>query len=262
MFLIFSFTVTVLVCSGTRQQVLGICRLFELQINADLSVHKIQPWRLAFFALTWTICCVRNNAIFHQESFDEVGMFELFKFHFAWWARNAWGGNVPSVSNIFRASSFVAPVITFPIPRPNVAWRPPSQDIIKVNVDSSFSVESGSSRIDSVLRDHFGNIILYFGKYVSVESVVHVEILAIREGLLIAPTFRWANSSSFACEFDSSNVVNCYSNPSSSLWKFQRVIREVVSSFGLISHIRHSGNEAVDILACIESSGMRFIDFV
>lgn len=55
-----------------------------------------------------------------------------------------------------------------------------------------------SSGIGGVLKDHLGTFLLHFGKQlVEVDLVIYVEILAIREALLIAIASRWATTTNF-----------------------------------------------------------------
>lgn len=133
---------------------------------------------------------IMNRVIFCQKSFDAIDTFELFKYHFAWWARTTWGGSVPVVTEIYHVPSLMVTHLNTPTLRPNIVWRPLSQDTIKINVDNSFLVESMSSRIGGVFRDHFGCFLLYFGKCVTADSTIHTKILAIRKGILIAVASR------------------------------------------------------------------------
>lgn len=96
-----------------------------------------------------------------------------------------WGGYVPSVSDIYRAfvGVMVAPHLV--ASRPNISWSPPTQGIIKINVDESFSGESLASGIRGVFKDHNESILLQFAKQFGADLAIHAEILAIRNGMLI-----------------------------------------------------------------------------
>lgn len=57
-------------------------------------------------------------------------------------------------------------------------WSPPYEDTIKLNVDGSFI-------ISAKFRDHVGSFIVGFSyRKVGVASPLHIELLAIRDGLL------------------------------------------------------------------------------
>lgn len=64
------------------------------------------------------------------------------------------------------------------------------------------------------------------------DSAIHAEVLAIREGLFIAAASRWANSKSSVIESNSSNEVSWFLSSSSASWRFWPAIRVVVLRFG------------------------------
>lgn len=70
-------------------------------------------------------------------------------------------------------------------------WTPLTPSFIKVNIDKSFLGDSNIKGIDGVFRNSKGRVLLEFGREVSVDSTVHVEVLALREGLLVVATSRW-----------------------------------------------------------------------
>lgn len=61
----------------------------------------------------------------------------------------------------------------------------------------------GGGGIRGVFKDSSGKILVQFGKELVVDSTVHVELLALRQGLLVAVASWWALSHSFLFEFDS-----------------------------------------------------------
>lgn len=64
-------------------------------------------------------------------------------------------------------------------------------------MDASFNPLLGASRIGGVFRDHFGSFLMHFAKQVEANSAIHAEVLAIREGMLVATTSRWSGVASF-----------------------------------------------------------------
>lgn len=96
-------------------------------------------WGLGFFVLTWSIWNANNRVVFWQETFAQFACFGI----------TLHGGLVrpysfPSKHNITRT--------TLP------------QDIIKVNVDYSFSSENYQSGIGRLFSDHEDKFFLHFGK--------------------------------------------------------------------------------------------------
>lgn len=148
-------------------------------------------------------------------SFDSETCLELFKYHFVCWLRNAWGAYVPSMTDIFQSPAKVELHQHKKASRPNVSWFSPSQSMIKINVDGSFSFRNGSSGIGGVFKDSFGTFILHLENKMDVNSTIHAEILAIRERLLITVASRWSGSTRFVNESDSFNVVTWFLDPDS-----------------------------------------------
>lgn len=79
-------------------------------------------------------------------------------------------------------------------------WVPPTFGQIKVNIDVSFLGGTGRGGIGGIFRNSNGRVLIQFGKQVSTDSVVHAEIMALREGLVVAATWQWASSHSFMFE--------------------------------------------------------------
>lgn len=95
---------------------------------------------------------------------------------------------------------------------PNSVRTSLAQGIMKVNNNGSFSTERSSTGIESIFWDHDGRILLYFGKHIIVDSTILVEVLAIRNDLLITAISSWPNSSSFTLESYSLNVASWFSD--------------------------------------------------
>lgn len=175
---------------------------------------ETMPWCLACFALLSTIWTLRNRVIFCHVTFDRFVCLELFRFHFSWWSKTAWGEYIHSVSDVSRSPS---EVVISPLRlnyRPNVSWVPPYYNTIKINVDDSFQPLSGASGIGGVLRDHIGSFLLHFAKQVEADSAIHAEVLAIKEGMLVAAASKWSGTTTFIIESDSSNAVSWFCDPS------------------------------------------------
>lgn len=76
------------------------------------------------------------------------------------------GGSVPSVSYIYRSPACVLLAPQFMVFQPNISWAPPTQGIIKINIDRSFSSSSLASGIGGVFRNHRDSVLLQFAKKV------------------------------------------------------------------------------------------------
>lgn len=125
--------------------------LFDDWFNADISSRSIQPWRLACFVLLWMIWIVRNRVVFKNSAIDNQVCYLMFSFHLAWWSRIAQGGSVPLLSDIYRALAKVTLVSHTVATRLNSSWNPPSLDIMKINVNRSFSLSTLASGMERCL---------------------------------------------------------------------------------------------------------------
>ena len=76
------------------------------------------------------------------------------------------------------------------------SWIKPKPRYVKLNVDASFHVESGSGAVGAILRDYEGRFIAAESKFIShVGSVPEAEALAMKEGL------------NFACKKGCNNII-------------------------------------------------------
>lgn len=78
-------------------------------------------------------------------------------------------------------------------------------------MDVCFLGNSGRNGIRGIIRDSEGKVILQFGKKLSVESVVHTELMTFRDGILVVVVSWWVLSHSFMFEFDLGCILNCRS---------------------------------------------------
>lgn len=69
-------------------------------------------------------------------------------------------------------------------------WSPPVEGQIKVNVDGSFFGGVGREGIGDIFRNLDGKVLLQSCKKLLVELAVYVELLALREGLLVTDVSR------------------------------------------------------------------------
>lgn len=95
-----------------------------------------------------------------------------------------------------------------------------------------FSSASNCNGIKGAFWDHNGTIILHFEKEHLVDSPIEIEVLAIREDLIIANASQWVSLVLFHVEFDSLNTVSWFSKPFSIPWIFHNTIHESFPNFG------------------------------
>lgn len=91
----------------------NIIAMFEYWINVGFLIHRIQPWHLPFYALTWTISKMPNKVIFCNETFDSSTCFDLFRYHFDCWSWNAWGVSLPTLFDFCYALACDCPLTCY-----------------------------------------------------------------------------------------------------------------------------------------------------
>ena len=84
-------------------------------------------------------------------------------------------------------------------------WCPPPVGKVKVNVDGSVFLNLRQSGVGAVIRDSGGNWLVGCSGRVDAEDITFVELLAIREGLLLAWKFGFRR---VVCESDSLEAVD------------------------------------------------------
>ncbi|KAK3193441.1 hypothetical protein Dsin_024751 [Dipteronia sinensis] len=91
-----------------------------------------------------------------------------------------------------------------------IAWSPPLEGWVKLNVDGSLNPNSGSIAAGGVIRDHKKNWLCGFAVKRGIGSVVEAELWGLLEGLKIALK---AGFRKILVDSDSQNSVKLLSNP-------------------------------------------------
>lgn len=75
------------------------------------------------------------------------------------------------------------------------------------------------------------DVLLQFCKEVRVNSIVDVDVLALREGLLMLAASPWTSTHSFVFELDLRLVIAWVADPSSASWWFHSTFRKYCNIF-------------------------------
>lgn len=100
-----------------------------------------------------------------------------------------------------------------------------------MNIDGYLCIEPNRNGIDPILRNHEGNDLLTFSKHINVEPTIHVELLVVREDLLIVAASCWTTSYNFVLESNSQTFIAWFTDLLGTRWMFQNMIRECLFSF-------------------------------
>ena len=136
-------------------------------------------------------------------------------------------------------------------------WRPPEQDLVKVNFDAALFKHKNSAEINAVVRDWQGANLGALSMPVSLSSTVaELEALTCLGAVQFAADLGLQR---VIFEGDSTTIISAVSHGSSMLASFRNIIddvRHLLPSFSVVSfnHVHRSGNVVTDALAKKASS--------
>ncbi|PON53980.1 Ribonuclease H-like domain containing protein [Parasponia andersonii] len=127
----------------------------------------------------------------------------------------------------------------------------------KLNIDAASFAEICCFGIGAIVRDHIGRVV-FTGcvKILGLFDPLTVELLAMREGLVLVSNFRLQIQ---MLENDSSNVVSLVNSAIDSLTTIDLITRDIksimsISECGTCNFIPRSGNEVAYKLAKLSSA--------
>ncbi|XVF30170.1 hypothetical protein REPUB_Repub16aG0034100 [Reevesia pubescens] len=121
-----------------------------------------KAWKLAFFAIVWSIWLLQNEIVFTGKSFDHVKTIHVIKFRIIKWFKEKWPSFQYSELNVIGLFLDTNYVIKKKIT--DVVWRAPHASQIKFNVDGSAHGNPRQSSIGGILRNENGCIKMLFSK--------------------------------------------------------------------------------------------------
>ncbi|KAK4268336.1 hypothetical protein QN277_025008 [Acacia crassicarpa] len=133
-----------------------------------------------------------------------------------------------------------------------VRWEAPPCGTCKINVDGSFITKSREAGIGGLIRNSNGQWIFGFSEPVKVETILHVELLAIKKGLELAWNKGCRN---VICETDSKDSLKLIKRASTNVHMFRKVIGEIQKICERkwerveLVHVLREGNQCADYLA-------------
>ncbi|EOY03730.1 Uncharacterized protein TCM_018867 [Theobroma cacao] len=86
-------------------------------------------------------------------------------------------------------------------------WFNPMVGCLKFNIDGSFKGCPGDSSIGGILRNKFGEVLVFFSKSIGITDSNKVEQLAVREIALIYAASKWCSSHVLVIDSDNYNIV-------------------------------------------------------
>ncbi|XVF26807.1 hypothetical protein REPUB_Repub14bG0050700 [Reevesia pubescens] len=126
--------------------------------NASPSSLCNKVWKMAFYAITWSLWLFRNDMIFKGIFLDVIWLSSIILLRLAIWSKACWPLSASLVDDFMKFPSLVR-IKPAPIKiRPLVLWLAPSLGSLKFNVDGSSLGKPGPAGIGGILRDDKGEI--------------------------------------------------------------------------------------------------------
>ncbi|XVE56697.1 hypothetical protein DITRI_Ditri04bG0031500 [Diplodiscus trichospermus] len=151
-------------------------------------------WKLAFYAVSWSIWLSRNDKVFNQRCCDVNCLLDLIKLRLSHWALARWPDCAVSVMDIFRLPSSITIPHKIASQRGSVNWTCPPAGYIKFNIDGASSSQFGIAGIWGILRYHLSNFKLIFSKSVGFADSNLAEIMAAREAVISFSRSAWVRT--------------------------------------------------------------------
>ena len=164
-----------------------------------------KAWKMAFFAIVWSIWLMRNDIVFNNKGFDLRQMVDNIKFRIASWFKAKWPRSNESISELIRYPNLISVPLRVKAVKVVTIWIPPPSGCMKF--------KPGLAGIGGVLRDNLLAVKMVYSKSVGLEDSNVTELLAVREAMRLFISSCWAPSHKLIIESDSNNVVKWIHNP-------------------------------------------------
>ncbi|XVE86795.1 hypothetical protein DITRI_Ditri18aG0062800 [Diplodiscus trichospermus] len=163
-------------------------------------------WKLALFAIIWTVWMTRNDLVFNNRQADLEQTIDLSKLRLAHWVKAKWPQIHMSWLDMIRFPNLIQIPAKKSSIRNAISWSCPDKGVLKFNVDGSVIENPGLAEIGYII-DHFGVKKMTFSKSIGIGVSSLAELLAIREAFILFSSSPWANDHAIIIESDCANVV-------------------------------------------------------
>lgn len=162
-----------------------------------------------------------------------------------------------SFSGIISLQMLNVQMKTVKIKRPTlVQWKPPTGNLLKLNIDGASKGNPGRAGCGGVVRNSSGDLILAFSEYLEIGTNNKAEMQGLYSGLLICYQL---GIFEISVETDSQLLVHWFSeclDPPWSLLDIWQNIRGLADVMNIhISHVFREGNVVADALAKLGAGG-------
>ncbi|EOY05119.1 Uncharacterized protein TCM_020207 [Theobroma cacao] len=159
--------------------------LFSAWNEVVIKKGEIQIWKMAFFAMIWSMWLAGNEVVFEGKPWDHDQLYDLIKLRVATWAKVKWPREYGTILNTFAEPSVGAVLKKAKKSRPEIEWEKTMEGTMKFNVDGAANASMGEAGIGGVQRNSRGEIRMMFSKSIGVGDSSLAEVLAIREAFVM-----------------------------------------------------------------------------
>ncbi|XP_073120805.1 uncharacterized protein [Henckelia pumila] len=134
----------------------------------------------------------------------------------------------------------------------NSRWTTPPPLWLRLDVDAVYNIDSNNFAIGGLFRDTEGKIVVAFGKKIKKpQSVVYAELIAIREGLLLAKDRRFGLLQVYSDSLLAVRAVTCPEDDRSYIGAIATDISSLLGCFqdARVFHVRRSLNMVAHSIA-------------
>ncbi|XVF77973.1 hypothetical protein PTKIN_Ptkin14bG0090800 [Pterospermum kingtungense] len=228
---------------------------FFVQWNSLLPNRALDKmWGMLFGVVAWSIWLCRNEVVFKGKNWELDHILDLIKLRLSMWMKARWPHLSMSMLNVDSSHYSVPFSKASDMVQKSSCWIPPSEGMVKFNVDGSSFGKPGPAGIGGVLRNHKGNELMSFSKHIGMEDSNVAEIMAIREALVLFLASPWVNCSKLIIESDSRIAIGWVNNPNEAPWKVRMFVNHITNLRSQIKdlqifHIFREANQRADQLA-------------
>ncbi|XVF57148.1 hypothetical protein PTKIN_Ptkin06aG0180700 [Pterospermum kingtungense] len=171
-------------------------------------------WRMVLLVSWWSLWLHRNNIVFNGINVNMDLLIHNACLRLAFWCKAKWSEVAQGMYEVASYPNLIIVPGKTKKSRGGVCWNPPSEGILKFNMDGAARGCPGPTGIRGILWDSSHKVISMFSKLVGIIDSNLAELLAVKEAIGIFSASQWVSSHCMVIESDLANVVKWvrYSN--------------------------------------------------
>ncbi|EOY10119.1 Uncharacterized protein TCM_025497 [Theobroma cacao] len=185
----------------------NMINFFSMWNETEVKRGEYKVWRMAFYAIAWSVWLHRNEMVFKGVVWDADKVYELSKLRVTTWAKAKWPQDYGMVLQTYQDPTLGKIMSKTKEKRAVDDWSKPATGQMKFNVDGAAQGCPRDAGIGGVLRDSDGRIKAIFSKTIGVGDASLAKVRAIREAFFVFAASKWSQTHKLIIESDSKNAV-------------------------------------------------------